>query len=119
MCRIEPAWRVLMKERSSLRASHSMSWPTFSSSVMRERRSATRSSTLRAGLRYGGGAGGDANERIAAQTARIAGTQIRIVDLRTLLFYYRTPGCASPAQVASDKIVNDGQQSCNGAQERP
>ena len=51
MWRMEPGWRVLMNERSSPRASHIISWPTFSSRVMRPTRSATRSSTLSAGLR--------------------------------------------------------------------
>ena len=51
MCRREPGWRVLMNERSSLRASVIISCPTFSSRVMRPTRSATRSSTVRAGFR--------------------------------------------------------------------
>ena len=51
MCSSEPGWRVLMKDRSSPRASSISSWPTFSSRVMRPTRSATRSSTLSAGLR--------------------------------------------------------------------
>jgi putative protease len=42
-CRTAPEWRVSRKERSSLRASSIMIWPTFSSRVIRARRSAMRS----------------------------------------------------------------------------
>ena len=89
MCSSAPGCRVLTKERSSPRASSISSWPTFSSSVMRETRSATRSSTERAGFRYGGApvadcavTGGEDVTSAADARATPTGARRRTADLR-------------------------------------
>jgi len=54
-CRIEPAVLTETMSARSPRASSWSIWPTFSASVIRPSRSATRSSTVRDGSRYGAG----------------------------------------------------------------